>query len=431
LADHQINLRRDVVLTPITRAVQRLHLLTDLFGGELRHCRLRQQAAQNVNALIRRIGRGLGAFCRLVELLAKFCILCVSLLACLALFRGGSLGSLALVFAAERTGEPLIPALAQTPKAQHAIPAATATLDQITGHATPFLAHFKLWQEVTPRTGDTLKMYVRDIKEFARIVAEPLETLGQHHVCAWAERLAADNTPETIRRKLTSLKAYWQWLIRKKLVDASRHPFTGLQIDDPRSSAERQEGKRIRWPVKIVPTLWQAAEQEGRIVLAKLIRLGAYTGGRIESLATLMTSSILSDPDTGIRFLHFADKTEAGVRDVPVHSAIMPLIDDLITNAGPDGYLFKVNHEANRKANATGVEFSRFKRHHGYDDPRLVFHSLRKTIAHLLETAECPENVAQDICGHIKRGMTFGLYSGVTRLDQRQHWLEKAVRYPV
>jgi integrase len=321
--------------------------------------------------------------------------------------------------------------LANQPDMRLALPApAVRTLDQITGHATPFLTNFAEWQQVTPRTGDTLKMYVRDIQEFARLTSVTLETLDQSHVYDWAEKLAAGgNTPETIRRKVTSLNAYWRWLVRKKYVDGSRRPFTGLQIDDPRNGAERAEAKRIRWPTKVVPTLWQLAEQEGRIVLSRLIRIGAYTGGRIESLATLMVDSVRFDPDTDLRFLHFSDKTEAGVRDVPLHSEIAALIDELIANAGPDGYLFPISRVASRKGNAYGVAFGQFKRRHGYDDHRLVFHSLRKTIAHLLESAECPEGVAQDICGHVKKGVTFGLYSGQTRLDQRQFWLEKAVRY--
>ena len=215
------------------------------------------------------------------------------------------------------------------------------------------------------------------------------------------------------------------------LVPDTSRPFANLKIDDPRNAAEKKVSERIRWPVKTVPTLRQAAEQDGRIMLCQIIQIGAYTGGRIGSLATLTATSVMTDPETGIRFLHFADKTEAGVRDVPLHSAITPLIDDLIANAGPDGYLFKVNHARSRKANAIGVEFSRFKRKLGHNDQRLVFHSLRKTILHMLETAECPEGVAQDIAGHVKKNMTYGHYSGVTRLDQRQHWLERALVYPV
>jgi site-specific recombinase XerD len=306
-----------------------------------------------------------------------------------------------------------------------------AELDQVTRHATPFLAHFKLWQEKTPRKGETLRMYVRDINEFAGIVTASLETLDQTHVYTWIEAMAAaGNIPKTITRKLTALNAYWRWLIRQKLVTGDRHPFTGLEIDDPRSGAEKKLTARLRWPVTVVPTLWRDAEAEGRTMLAQLIRIGAHTGGRIESLATLRVDSVQVDPDTNVRFLQYHDKTEAGVRAVPVHSAIDGLITDLVANAGPDGWLFPINLNAKRKGNAAGLEFGRFKKRHSHTDPRLVFHSLRHTISHMLEIAGCPLGVAKDIVGHVKTDMTFGLYSGETPLDFRRMWLEKAVKYP-
>ena len=63
-------------------------------------------------------------------------------------------------------------------------------------------------------------------------------------------------------------------------------------------------------------------------------------------------------------------------------------------------------------------------------DRRFVFHSMRKTVAHLFETAECPPGVAKDIIGHAKTDMTFGIYSGETRMDHRARWLAKAICYP-
>src|SRR5208337_705055 len=64
-------------------------------------------------------------------------------------------------------------------------------------------------------------------------------------------------------------------------------------------------------------------------VLANAIKLAAYTGARREGICTLKVSSLLTDPDTKIRFLHLSEKTRAGKRDVPVHSAIAGLIDEL------------------------------------------------------------------------------------------------------
>ena len=135
------------------------------------------------------------------------------------------------------------------------------------------------------------------------------------------------------------------------------------------------------------------------------------------------------DPDTNLRFIHFKDKTEAGVRDVPLHSAIEAEVDESVAKAGNDGYLLPLG-AAKRRSGNVGKRFTDLKRKVGFDDPRLVFHSIRKTITYMLEMAECPEGVAQDLIGHVKPGLTYGTYSGMTRLDHRRRWLEKAVVYP-
>jgi hypothetical protein len=41
-----------------------------------------------------------------------------------------------------------------------------------------------------------------------------------------------------------------------------------------------------------------------------------------------------------------------------------------------------------------------------------------------------PEGVAKDIIGHKKLDITYGLYSGKTKIDQRARWLERALVYP-
>ena len=48
----------------------------------------------------------------------------------------------------------------------------------------------------------------------------------------------------------------------------------------------------------------------------------------------------------------------------------------------------------------------------------------------MFENAECPEGVAADVVGHLKPTMTYGLYSGITQMDLRAKWMEKAISYP-
>ena len=340
---------------------------------------------------------------------------------------GAALAMDVLVFALEREGGQLTTALARQPDVRLAL-ASPTIIDQITGHATPFLTHFKRWKEATHIKGDTLKMYVSDIEQFAATVDAPIEQLSRRHLKQWEESLRGKVTAETIRRKMTSVRAYWTWMDEHQLVPEGSQPFASVKIRDKRNKAERAEAKRQRWPVVIVPELWHAAGAKGWPNLAIVTKIGAYTGARINSICCLKVGDVRTDPDTGIRFLHFKDKTQAGVRDVPLHSVIVALIDELVANADEDGYLFHIN--AKRRGNEVGRDFTALKRELGFDDPRLVFHSIRHTISHMLETAECPEGVAQDIVGHVKRGMTFGTYSGMTRLDHRAMWLEKAVVYP-
>ncbi len=46
-----------------------------------------------------------------------------------------------------------------------------------------------------------------------------------------------------------------------------------------------------------------------------------------------------------------------------------------------------------------GKRFGRLNLGLGFDG-RFMFHSIRKLVAHLFETAECPAGVAKDIIGH-------------------------------
>ena len=47
----------------------------------------------------------------------------------------------------------------------------------------------------------------------------------------------------------------------------------------------------------------------------------------------------------------------------------------------------------------------------GIPDSAVVFHSLRNNFAQALENAGVSENLAQQIIGHKKQSLTFGLYS--------------------
>jgi hypothetical protein len=105
-------------------------------------------------------------------------------------------------------------------------------------------------------------------------------------------------------------------------------------------------------------------------------------------------------------------KTDAALRKVPAHSAIGDLLVRLVTDS-KDGYLIpsSSDNQYHERSAAIGKRFGRLKTSLGFG-PEHVFHSIRKTVATLLEDAQCPEGIAADIIGHDKPTMTYGLYSG-------------------
>ncbi len=93
------------------------------------------------------------------------------------------------------------------------------------------------------------------------------------------------------------------------------------------------------------------------------------------------------------------------------------------------GYLLRIdaNNKYNERGSLIGKRFGILKTKLGFDE-RFVFHSIRKTVANMFENAECPEGVASDVVGHLKPTMTYGLYSGITRMDLRASgWKRRSV----
>jgi integrase len=313
---------------------------------------------------------------------------------------------------------------------------AAQSADRITGHATPLLTHLDRWKPDAGLKPRPLDQAVSSIKQFDKAVGKSIEQIEAKDVQHWIDGLinAASEAglhSKTVNRKLGEIRNYWTWLQSHQIVPNDRNPFAGRRVVNPASRRKSKEELRQRFHVEDVVRCWAAAEQRADVPLAAAIRIAAYSGARIEGVSQLQTTDIRVDPDTGTRFMRMDDKTAAGDRFVPVHPKIAPLLDTLIKGAGADGYLIysAARNKYGERSQPLGKRFGRLKTELGFDH-RHVFHSIRKTVAHLLENAECPPGIAKDIVGHAKTDMTFGIYSGETKIDHRARWLTKAVNYP-
>lgn len=217
------------------------------------------------------------------------------------------------------------------------------------------------------------------------------------------DRLLGGTSPATIRKQLSDWRAYWKYLASLGIVEKHASPFNDIELPKKR----RNTGKpRDAFTAAEAVALLQAAIAKDDPMLADLIRLGMWTGARRGELCALKTSDVAG------RFLSIRDgKTAAAIRSVPIHPRLQSTIDRLAADSD-DSYLLSglTFNAAGDRGDAVGKRFTKLKAKHEFDK-RHVFHSFRATVSTLLENAGVQMNLAADIIGHEKTGMTYGYYS--------------------
>jgi integrase len=285
-----------------------------------------------------------------------------------------------------------------------------------TGEAVMIAEQIEPWIATTSLTPKTIDSAQRELAEFAKLypTADDITKEAMQDFVYGLSKRMGDNT---IRKRLANLRSLWRYMQREKLVSADVEPFEKLDI--PKGP---KNGKRRPFSREQINRLLEAATGP----MNSLIMLAAYTGCRLEELASLKTADVSED---SIRIV--SGKTDAAEREIPVHSAIKPLVARLIAES-KEGYLLegptlRVNKLGVRGHNI-GMQFGIMKSKLGYGSD-LVFHSIRKTVATQFEEAQIPETVAARILGHELKTMSYGLYSGGVSLDVKRDAMEKAIRY--
>lgn len=288
------------------------------------------------------------------------------------------------------------------------------------------LSSWEQYQIERELASKTIFQMKRDIEEI--LVFFPTATyLTQELVEHWIKDLAFKNslTASSVNRMIGSGKNFYNYLVNiNELSKTTLNPFV-VPFE-----FKRTKGKNSKGLNKINPWLPFSKEELGEIYksanndtqLSNLILIAAYTGARIEELCSLKIVDVDLDKDI---FRIVQSKTEAGVRDVPIHSRLKSLIESLVYSSS-DSYLlsgFKVN-KFGKRANELGKRFGRLKNKLGYSK-RHVFHSIRKTVITSLENAGVLENLAADIVGHDKPRITYGLYSGGASVNVKREAIEK------
>jgi len=295
----------------------------------------------------------------------------------------------------------------------------------VVGTRTLSSEHFDSWKNQLDLIPKTIDQMTRDVMALIERFTTLEEITKDDVLKLIAEIEQGGKGVATIKRVLCAYRNYWHYLQDKGIVPIDHDPFDiQRQLQGKFKRANKKKTARQAFTAAEAVNMWTMAKDYGDCQLADLIALASYTGARIEELCSLELRDISTESFT-IRDA----KTEAGNREVPIHSALVPLIDRLKVQS-KDGYLLSglTFNKFGDRSNAIGKRFGRLKTSAGYDKS-LVFHSFRKTLITLLEQAGIPENFCCDIVGHEKGTIGYGHYSGGASLANKKEAIEK-VSYP-
>jgi integrase len=147
--------------------------------------------------------------------------------------------------------------------------------------------------------------------------------------------------------------------------------------------------------------------------------IAAYSGMRLEEIAQLSAADIREQDGMLVFDVHtgegYSIKTRAGVRIVPVHSALVAAGLLRYRDALPEGSrLFPalMARKFNRKVGPSiSFKFTKWRRRLALNRKGLCFHSLRHSVSTVLEAAGVAETDVDRLTGHKIKGMSFGTYS--------------------
>ena len=205
----------------------------------------------------------------------------------------------------------------------------------------------------------------------------------------------------TVERHLASLKAFLQFCWEQDWVTGNM--AAGLRSPkDTRPKAGRRRSFSREERLQLLARAVAEYGENGD--MPWLIRLGTYTGGRLEELAQLARSNVRSVDGTWIIDIDDLDgrhvKSRASVKQIPLHPAIR---EDFVAWVGAgrgDRVFASFRADRGRYSGTLSGQFARLMDRAGLSDPRLTFHSLRHTLKREMSNARIDPDVRRLILGH-------------------------------
>ena len=281
----------------------------------------------------------------------------------------------------------------------------------------------KDWKASLRMAQKTIDQQHRDVARMAEHFVS-LEALTPQKIKAWTDKLMGQGvTASSFERIGNGCRSFWLFLQQsgtKAMIDPD--PFAGPFRLAQRMAVSTKLGRKW-FTADELANVYAEAMRQGDSPLADLIALGAYTGARIEELCKL-TRETANDG-----FFRMGTKTEASLRDCPIHPAVAPLVARMLASSA-DGFLVPstARNQYGNRSGPLSQRFGRLKTSLGFGKEH-VFHSTRHTLVTLMQQAGVRAEVIADVVGHEKGNFTLDTYGSGSSMSQKLKAISK-VAYP-
>jgi integrase len=214
----------------------------------------------------------------------------------------------------------------------------------------------------------------------------------------------------TANRRITAASAYWRWL--RKRAGVKVNPWTGQSL----SKAAGRNGDKTKRPFSDAEADILLTGGAG-VELADAMHVAALSGMRIEEIYRL---TVADCADGWFRVRHA--KTRAGVRRVPVHSALAAIVIRRCEGKTANAFLFHEPgpaRDGRERSMALSKRFGRYRRALGVHETadgarhsRVDFHSWRRWFVTTARNSGVDRAVVAAVVGHEVGNLTDDTYSG-------------------
>jgi integrase len=217
----------------------------------------------------------------------------------------------------------------------------------------------------------------------------------------------------TIKRHLSSLSNLWLWLESKGI--KRENVWLGHRLGKKKGKVRK--GLSDELVLKVLNGSYST--RKFAQPLKDLTRLALLHGARLDELCAARTADVTKREDG--YWIKIGDgKTESAIREIPVHSKAVPIVERLLEDE--DEFLFKglaPGGPDEKRSWYVSKAYGRYRRQVEVDGPYQDFHALRNTFLELMEGVEVAESTAKLLVGHKRESMTYGHYSKGQRVNLR------------